>query len=117
VRRLLTVLLAGAIGVSAGWLFHLGQLDLRRDRPLLPVTFAHVDHTTVNCVLCHHNYIDHTGSGLCFDCHKTDPTVNALIETQFHELCWGCHVERQAQGEDAGPTRQCDACHTADDAP
>ena len=115
-RQLLTGLVIAAL-IGAGWVIHLGQQELRRNRPMLPVTFAHVDHTTVNCVLCHHNFIDHTGSGLCFDCHKNDPAVSAEIETQFHDLCRDCHVEQQAAGEEAGPTRQCDACHTADDAP
>ena len=116
--RKLLIVLAGLI--AAAVFLRLGyhtQQELRRDRPLLPLTFAHADHVSVNCVLCHHNFIDRTGAGLCLDCHKTDPAVNALIETQFHDLCRDCHVEKQAQGKAAGPTRACDACHTADDAP
>jgi hypothetical protein len=116
-RHLLTglILLSGLGGVA--WLVHLGQLELRRDPVMLPVTFAHADHRTESCVICHHNFVDHTGAGLCFDCHKRDPAVNALIEFQFHDLCRNCHVERQARDEEAGPTRQCDACHTGDDEP
>ena len=116
-RQLLKGLLfvAGLGGLA--WLVHLGQIELRRDRDMLPVTFAHVDHRTVSCVVCHHNFVDHTGAGLCFDCHKRDPAVNAAIEFHFHDLCRDCHVEQQALGEEAGPTRQCDACHTADDEP
>lgn len=97
--------------------FGLWQDRLRRTAPLLPVTFAHSDHQAVNCATCHHNYLDDTGAGLCFDCHKTDPRVNALVEQQFHGFCMGCHVDRQRAGEDGGPTRACASCHTADEAP
>lgn len=95
----------------------LGQDRLRRARPLLPLTFAHADHLEVTCVACHHNFLDDTGQGLCFDCHKTDRSVSHLIETQFHDLCRGCHVEKQLAGEDGGPLRACLDCHVADDAP
>ena len=64
----------------------------RYEPPLLPVSFAHRDHNNFNCVACHHNFADDTGIGLCFDCHKTEPTVAHLIEDQFHDLCRGCHV-------------------------
>ncbi len=106
------VMLAGAL-----FAFHHYQLEARAGAPLLPVTFAHRDHDAVGCVVCHHNYVDDTGQGLCFDCHKTEPSVNALVESQFHELCWGCHVEQQALGEAHGPTRRCIDCHEADDDP
>ena len=116
-RRLLIPTAGLALLAGAAWLIGLGQTELRRERPMLPLTFAHADHTTVNCVTCHHNYLDDTGAGLCFDCHKTDPAVSALIETHFHDLCRDCHLDRQVAGEDGGPVRSCDDCHTADDAP
>jgi len=93
------------------------QAATRAAAPMLPVTFAHNRHTGVGCATCHHNYVDDTGLGLCFDCHKTDTGVAAEIEFQFHELCWGCHVERQLEGEAHGPTRACNECHEADDDP
>ena len=86
-------------------------------RPLLPMTFAHVDHREVNCVFCHHNFTDDTGSGLCIDCHKTNLEIRAEIETMFHTMCRDCHVSKQADGEDAGPVRRCKDCHTADEDP
>jgi hypothetical protein len=116
-RRLLITLPLVAGILAAGYVGHLWQQDLRAKRPMLPVTFAHLDHRSVNCVDCHHNFVDHTGQGLCFDCHKTDPAVNAMIEDQFHDLCRGCHEDRQRDGEESGPTRQCIDCHTADEAP
>lgn len=103
------VLAALAIGLSRD--------GLRASAPMLAVTFGHVDHQSVNCATCHHNFRDDTGHGLCFQCHKTDPRVNALVEQQFHELCMGCHVDLQRAGEDGGPIRACAACHTADEAP
>ena len=84
---------------------------------MLAVTFAHADHTEQNCIICHHNYVDDTGQGLCFDCHKTDPQVSDLIEEQFHDLCRTCHMDHQREGEDYGPIRQCYACHLPDDRP
>lgn len=84
---------------------------------MLAVNFAHADHIEQSCVVCHHNYVDTTGQGMCFDCHITDPQVSALIETQFHELCRTCHVDKQNQGEDHGPTRQCIDCHQHDERP
>ncbi len=116
-RRLLILPLLITAVAAAGYLGHTWQQSLRAERPMLEVTFAHIDHRAVNCVECHHNFVDDTGQGLCFDCHKTDPAVNALIEVQFHDLCRGCHLDHQRSGEDGGPVRQCIDCHTADDAP
>ena len=116
-RNLLILAGCSLATFAAGYLWLQWQAELRAERPMLPLTFAHLDHRSVNCVDCHHNFIDDTGQGLCFDCHKTDPNVNALMEEQFHALCRDCHVEKQRLGEDAGPTRQCIDCHTADEAP
>ena len=86
-------------------------------QPVLPMTFAHIDHKGLNCIGCHHNYADNTGSGVCMHCHLADEDLNGLLRQQFHELCMGCHVEKQQAGEDHGPIRQCVECHTADDRP
>ena len=87
------------------------------EEPLLPLTFAHADHQAVNCIDCHHEFVDSTPRGPCLECHKADPSVSHLIESHFHDLCRGCHVERLVAGLDAGPARACAACHTADEAP
>ena len=84
---------------------------------MLAVNFAHADHIEQNCVVCHHNFVDDTGIGMCFDCHKTDPEVAPLIEEQFHDLCRNCHLEEQAASGEHGPTRQCIDCHVRDDKP
>jgi len=84
---------------------------------ILPMTFAHLDHVSVNCVECHHNYVDDTGGGLCMNCHVTDQRVWPLLAHQFHDLCRGCHAEKAAAGEEGGPPRSCVACHQADELP
>jgi hypothetical protein len=85
--------------------------------PILPMSFAHLDHVPVNCVDCHHNYVDDTGGGLCMSCHVTEQKVWPLFEQQFHDLCRGCHEDKAALGEDGGPPRECMACHLGDDLP
>ena len=99
------------------WLLVSGQQALRRNAAMLPLTFAHADHRNVNCVECHHNFVDRTGHGLCFECHQKHPAVSALMEAQFHALCRDCHLAKQRLGEDGGPVRRCLDCHRADDAP
>ena len=84
---------------------------------ILPMTFAHMDHVTVSCVECHHNYVDDTGNGPCMHCHVTDVTVAPLLEDQFHTLCRGCHEDHAGAGEAGGPPRQCAACHMVDQLP
>jgi hypothetical protein len=86
-------------------------------KKILPMNFAHLDHVQVNCVDCHHNYVDDTGGGLCMNCHVTDPQVWPLFEQQFHDLCRGCHEEKAALGEAGGPPRRCVACHMGDELP
>ena len=102
-----------AITVAAAY----GRRDAVETRPLLPMTFAHDDHRSVNCITCHHNFVDTTGQGLCLDCHKTNVKVRLEIEPMFHTLCRDCHVQKHTAGEDAGPVRRCADCHTADDEP
>ena len=84
---------------------------------LLVVSFAHADHTEQHCVECHHNFVDDTGVGLCFDCHKSVADIAPLIEQQFHDLCRGCHEQKQLESQAHGPTRSCIACHTSDPHP
>ena len=85
--------------------------------PILPMSFAHADHTTENCILCHHNYNDDTGGGPCMNCHTTNLDVWPLFERQYHDLCRTCHAEKAALGEAGGPPRHCIECHRGDDLP
>lgn len=84
---------------------------------LLPMSFSHDDHRRENCVACHHNYADDTGGDSCMRCHVNDKWVSAVLEAQFHQLCMGCHVERELAGKNHGPTRHCSGCHLQDDRP
>lgn len=47
--------------------------------PILPMSFAHADHPTENCIDCHHNYNDNTGGGPCMNCHTTNTGCVAAI--------------------------------------
>ena len=87
------------------------------DEPILPISFAHGDHSSVTCTTCHHDFVDNTGPGVCMNCHVTNKEVSHLLEEQVHGLCMGCHVELSAQHEKSGPVRQCTACHTLEDEP
>ena len=82
--------------------------------PLLHVGFQHADHRSVNCLDCHHNYIDDTGSDLCYACHKSTLELAETIQDMFHTFCRDCHVEKQMSGEEAGPVRLCSGCHNPD---
>jgi hypothetical protein len=81
------------------------------DRPLLAVSFDHADHRETACADCHHNFVDDTGGGTCYDCHKYEPEIAAHIEDMFHEFCFSCHVQTRVEGEDSGPMRECGGCH------
>ena len=110
------------VGLLMGVLVLASALWLLRDewlahRPALPMTFAHQDHVEVGCATCHHNFVDDTGVGLCIDCHKKDPEIAGDMESMFHSLCRDCHVSRQRDGLEGGPTRACADCHQGDDLP
>jgi class III cytochrome C family protein len=80
--------------------------------PTLPVYFPHERHTTVNCVTCHHNFIDKTGIGSCLDCHRQRrPDLIRSGEATFHTFCRDCHTGLAQTTIKHGPTRSCAACH------
>ncbi len=85
--------------------------------PILPMTFAHQDHTATQCVACHHNYVDDTGMETCMTCHVTNAEVWPLFEEQFHALCRDCHVNEHIAGKESGPVRSCIGCHLSDEKP
>lgn len=78
----------------------------------ISVTFPHESHLSVNCVTCHHNYIDHTGSLPCVDCHRGErDDLPHSSEATFHVFCRDCHTQLAIQGLKHGPTRACSKCH------
>lgn len=111
-RPLLTGVLAAvllALLVAAGLGYRDSALAARGQ---LPVAFEHSDHATTPCADCHHNFIDDTGGGACYYCHKMEPAINRQIEDMFHTFCRDCHLQTREDGEDAGPLRACSQCHT-----
>lgn len=84
---------------------------------ILPMTFAHSDHTDTRCMDCHHNFVDDTGGEPCMHCHVSDASISELLEPQFHDFCRGCHEREVAAGQDSGPVRRCIACHLTDSSP
>lgn len=85
--------------------------------PILPMTFAHRDHTDTQCVECHHNYVDDTGDDQCMSCHVTNTDIWPLFEQQFHTLCMDCHIDLARNDKPGGPLRQCQGCHVQDRLP
>ncbi len=80
--------------------------------PIVHVYFPHEDHRTVNCVTCHHNFVDQTGAAGCLDCHRSArPDLRQSGEATFHVFCRDCHRELALQGQKHGPVRECGVCH------
>ena len=78
----------------------------------LHVYFPHENHREVNCVTCHHNFVDKTGFGSCLDCHRGPrPNLRQAGEATFHVFCRDCHRDLALQGSKHGPVRECSACH------
>jgi hypothetical protein len=79
---------------------------------LLPLDFPHVRHTTVGCLVCHHNYVDGRGSDACLSCHRSArPDLVLGAEARFHGFCMQCHLEKTRARLHAGPVRACASCH------
>ncbi|MGH8137933.1 MAG: cytochrome c3 family protein [Steroidobacteraceae bacterium] len=78
----------------------------------LPLHFPHEMHTSVNCVACHHNFRDDTGTANCVDCHRSarEDLVRSS-ESTFHVFCRDCHRDLAREGRRHGPTRTCQPCH------
>lgn len=84
---------------------------LRRSERLV-VDFPHDKHRQVNCVQCHHNFVDGTGADSCISCHRSgraDLRVGA--EARFHDFCLGCHRDPPAYLSGHGPVTGCNTCH------
>ena len=85
---------------------------LSSPRSALPLAFPHEPHREVNCLVCHHNWVDHTGAGSCISCHRESAAaLRRSAEATFHVFCRDCHSELASQGHKHGPTRACGACH------
>jgi Ferric reductase like transmembrane component/Class III cytochrome C family len=80
----------------------------------LPLDFQHDRHTDVNCLFCHHNYVDKTGFDTCIPCHRGQrPDLMEGDQSRFHSFCFGCHRHPDAKFAHHGPASGCVACHQA----
>jgi predicted CXXCH cytochrome family protein len=78
----------------------------------LAIDFPHDKHREVNCIQCHHNFNDRTGSDTCISCHRSRrSTILVGAEARFHDFCLGCHRDPPPRFEHHGPTTGCDTCH------
>ena len=84
---------------------------LRRAEPLV-LGFPHDKHRAVNCIECHHNYVDQTGKDSCISCHRARRAdLKMGAEARFHGFCLGCHREPPASLTRHGPIAGCKTCH------
>ena len=98
-------LVPGAVGAAL-------REPLIRRSATLPLDFPHGKHAAVNCLACHHNYADGTGSESCVSCHRgTRADLKQGAEARFHGFCFECHRHPDAALEHHGPVAGCEACH------
>jgi predicted CXXCH cytochrome family protein len=92
-----------------------GKLHLLRTAAApapLHAFFPHENHRTVNCITCHHNFVDKTGFGGCYDCHRSARAdLPQAAEATFHEFCRDCHSALAQEQSKHGPVRACSGCH------
>jgi predicted CXXCH cytochrome family protein len=93
-------------------------LSLRE--PLMPrsaslvLDFPHEKHRSVDCIQCHHNFVDRSGQGSCLDCHRSQTAgIQVGSEARFHDFCLGCHRDPPAHLTSHGPVTGCEACHNS----
>jgi predicted CXXCH cytochrome family protein len=84
---------------------------LRRSEPLV-LGFPHDKHRLVNCIQCHHNFADRSGTESCISCHRSGrAAIRVGAEARFHDFCLGCHRDPPAYLTGHGPVTGCDPCH------
>ena len=84
--------------------------------------YRHVKANEEKCENCHHEYDKQAQKlvyakgkeGSCAYCHKDTPVENTMaIKEASHFQCIGCHRDRMAKNQQAGPIG-CVGCHDAD---
>jgi predicted CXXCH cytochrome family protein len=84
---------------------------LRRSEPLV-LDFPHDKHRQVNCIQCHHNFADRSGTDSCISCHRSGrAAIRVGAEARFHDFCLGCHRDPPAYLTGHGPVTGCNTCH------
>lgn len=77
----------------------------------LPLSFPHQRHAAINCIVCHHNLVDHSGMDTCLGCHRSGRAdLRHGAEARLHDFCLACHRTRP-RGAHHGPVAGCTACH------
>jgi predicted CXXCH cytochrome family protein len=102
---------------------HVEDAVLQADRTPIQMDkslhYRHVKATGQKCERCHHEYNAQTKTlfyakgqeGACLYCHKDHTEENRIsYQAAAHQACVGCHREKAARQEYAGPI-QCSGCH------
>lgn len=119
-------LIVGVVAICAAALAALlpASVDASLREPLYPrasrlvLDFPHEKHGAVNCLTCHHNYADGTGSALCVECHRSRRAdLRAGVEARFHAFCFDCHRHPSPTLKGHGPVSGCRTCHRAAGSP
>jgi predicted CXXCH cytochrome family protein len=114
-RLVLGIVLGSLVALLAllrgGTALALREPFLRRSEPLL-LSFPHDKHRAVNCLQCHHNFTDRTGTDSCISCHRSSrAAIRVGAEARFHDFCLGCHRDPPGYLAGHGPVSGCNTCH------
>jgi predicted CXXCH cytochrome family protein len=114
--RLVLAIVLGSLVVLLPLMRTSATLTLRepvlRRSERLALDFPHDKHRAVNCVLCHHDYLDRSGEGSCVSCHRSDRSaIQVGAEARFHDFCLGCHRDPPPYLTARGPVTGCASCH------
>jgi predicted CXXCH cytochrome family protein len=114
-RLVLGIVLGSLVALLAllrgGTALALREPFLRRTAPLL-LSFPHDKHRAVNCLRCHHNFTDQTGTDSCISCHRSSrAAIRVGAEARFHDFCLGCHRDPPGYLAGHGPVTGCNNCH------
>ena len=114
-RLVVAIVLGSLVALLAllrdGTALALREPFLRRSEPLV-LGFPHTKHRAVNCITCHHNFVDRSGGDSCISCHRSGrAAIRVGAEARFHDFCLGCHRDPPAYLTGHGPVTGCDTCH------
>ncbi len=109
---LLSIAVAVLVMGLAGWAIAGWSQQALHDTPVDHAGFLHEDHTAFNCISCHHNFVDHTGSENCVNCHKRlSVSSTTRIDRVFHKFCIDCHEREWWRVRKALTVKSCKGCH------
>jgi len=114
-RLVLAIVLGSLVALLAlqqsGAALVLRRPFLHRSDPLV-LAFPHDKHRAVNCIQCHHNFADRSGTDSCISCHRSARSaIKVGAEARFHDFCLGCHRDPPAYLTGHGPVTGCNTCH------